>query len=69
VPGRGFWTLTVAQAPPYHAWLAPGNEFEQYHNNGNRQQEVDEPAQRVTAYETEQPQNEQYERNYADVLQ
>jgi hypothetical protein len=42
---------------------APGDEADEHHDNGNRQQDVDEPAQRVTAYETERPQNEQYYRN------
>src|SRR5208282_5064626 len=40
-----------------------GNEVDQYHDNGNHQQDVNEPAHRVTAYETEQPQNEQDCRN------
>jgi hypothetical protein len=43
--------------------FAPENEVGQHHDNGNRQQEMDEPAHRVTAYETEEPQKEQYYRN------
>jgi len=42
---------------------APGDEADEHHDNGNYQQNVNEPAQRVTAYETEQPQNEQHHRN------
>ena len=42
---------------------APGDEVDEHHDDGNRQQDMDEPAQRVTAYKTEQPQNEQYYRN------
>jgi len=41
---------------------ATGDEIDEHHDNGNRQQDMDEPAQRVTAHQTEQPQNEQYYR-------
>jgi hypothetical protein len=34
---------------------APGDETGQNHDNGHRQQDMDKPAQRVTAHQTEQP--------------
>jgi hypothetical protein len=43
--------------------LATGNEVDEYHDNGNYQQDVNEPAHRVTAHQAKQPQNEQYHRN------
>lgn len=35
--------------------LAPGDEPDENHDNGNRQQEMDEPAYRVTAHQTKKP--------------
>jgi hypothetical protein len=43
--------------------FASGNEVDEYQDNGNHQQDVNEPSHGVTAYETEQPQGEQYYRN------
>ena len=42
---------------------APGKEAEHYHDQRNHQKEMDEPSQRVTGYETKQPQNDQNCRN------
>jgi hypothetical protein len=43
--------------------LATGKEIVEHHDNGSRQQEMDEPSQRETDKETGQPQSDQYERN------
>src|SRR5208282_515571 len=43
--------------------LAPGDESDEHHDNGNRQQDMDEPAHRVTAQQSKQPQHQQYYRN------
>jgi hypothetical protein len=40
--------------------LAAKNEVEQYHDQGHREQKVNEPAQGVTAYHPEHPQNEKH---------
>jgi hypothetical protein len=42
---------------------APGKEVQHYHDERDHQQEVDEPAHRVTGYETEKPHNDQDYRN------
>jgi hypothetical protein len=52
---RSLFLITLA--------FAPGNEVDEYHDNGNHQQDVNEPAHRVTAHQTKQPQDEQYYRN------
>jgi hypothetical protein len=43
-------------------WLrqpsAPGDEIDQNHDNSNDEQDVNEPAHRVTGHDTEQPENE-----------
>jgi hypothetical protein len=44
-------------------WPAPGDEVDEHHDNGNDQQDVNKPAQRVTAHQTEQPKSEQHHRN------
>jgi hypothetical protein len=42
---------------------APGYEAEQHHDQRDHQEEMNYPTQRVAAYETKQPQNEQDYRN------
>jgi hypothetical protein len=42
---------------------ATGDEVDEHHDNGNYQQDVNEPAHRVTAHQPQRPQNEQYYRN------
>jgi hypothetical protein len=48
------WTRFDSRLP------APGNEVGQYHDQRNNQQDMDDPSHRVTGYETQQPQNDQY---------
>jgi hypothetical protein len=43
--------------------FAPGNETDEYDNDGDDQQDVNEPANGVTAHETKQPEDEKNERN------
>jgi hypothetical protein len=43
--------------------FSAGDDSDQNHYNGDDKEDMNEPAQRVTAYQTEQPQNEQHHRN------
>ena len=38
--------------------LAPGDDVDEYHDNGNDQQDVNKPAHRVTGHQAQQPQND-----------
>jgi hypothetical protein len=42
---------------------SPLNQPDEHHDNGNHQQDMDYPAHRVTAHQTEQPQSQQYHSN------
>jgi len=55
---KGFYFVFFAGRPLNRS--AAGDEVDQDHDDRNDQQDVNESAHRVTGYETEQPQNEQY---------
>jgi hypothetical protein len=42
--------------------FATGNQVDQYQDDGNDQQDVNESANRVTAHEAEQPENQKDDR-------
>jgi hypothetical protein len=51
------WWLVVLTWRPSSS-PAPLNETDDHHDNGHDQQDMDEPAHRVTADQTEQLQND-----------
>src|SRR5258707_9212904 len=44
------------------------NDPDQNHDNGNHQQDVNKPAHRVTAHQSQEPQNNQYNGNRVQHL-
>jgi hypothetical protein len=59
VSQKVFFNISI----PFLTWPSPLNKTDYQDDNSNDQYDVNEPSQRVTGYQPQQPQNYQYNSN------